>query len=232
MLDFDAFEVLSFDCYGTLIDWEQGILGALRPIFAMHAVTADEAEILSAYARFEAEVEGGEYQSYRFVLKTVLEKLGEHFGFSPSPAQIGAFVSSQRKWPPFPDAPEALRRLQGKYRIGVVSNIDRDLFVHSQRLLKVSFDWVVTASEVRAYKPSPKMFEAAIERAGVAKEKILHVAQSLYHDIAPAKAFGLTTVWVDRRKGLPGSGATPPAKATPDFEVPDLHALAEAAECA
>jgi 2-haloacid dehalogenase len=120
---------------------------------------------------------------------------------------------------------EALRALKAKYRLVIVSNIDDDLFQHSARLLQTPFDDVITAQQVGAYKPSLRNFEAMLQRVSVAREQILHVAQSLYHDIGPAKAMGLATVWVNRRHGRPGSGATPPASATPDLEVSDLRTL-------
>jgi 2-haloacid dehalogenase len=229
MIDLEAFDVLSFDCYGTLIDWERGILAALAPVFAAHRVAPGPEETLQLFGELEAAVESGPYAEYRTVLARVLEGIGARLGFAPSPGELEAFATSVRDWPAFPDSPGALRLLASRYRLAVISNIDDDLFAHSVPRLGVSFDWVVTAQQVRAYKPSPENFRRAFERIGLPPARILHVAQSLFHDIGPARRLGLATVWVNRRHGKPGPGATPPAQAEPDLEVPDLQALARAA---
>ncbi len=226
MLNFDDFDVLTFDCYGTLIDWESGLWAALSPVLAAHGRTLAQEEALELYGRFEAEVEGGEYQAYRAVLGLVLEKIGRQLGFAPSPAEREAFSASVEDWPAFPDSPLAMQALHTKYRLAIISNIDDDLFAFSERRLQVKFDWVITARQARSYKPSLNNFRLAFERIGLPPAKILHVAQSLYHDILPARSLGLANVWVNRRHGLPGSGATPPAQAQPDLEVPDLQSLA------
>jgi 2-haloacid dehalogenase len=132
-------------------------------------------------------------------------------------------------WPPFPDSAAALARLATRFRLGVITNCDDDLFAASQARLGITFDWVVTAQQVGAYKPSERNFELAFERLGLPRERILHCAQSLFHDHVPAKRLGLSTVWVDRRQGRAGSGATPPAAATPDLTVPDMATLADVA---
>ncbi len=227
MRKFDECEVLTFDCYGTLIDWESGIWAALRPVLAAHGRLLAQEEALELYGRFESEVEGGAYHEYRAVLGLVLELLGWQLGFVPSAAERETFSASVRDWPAFPDSPPALQALHTKYRLAIISNIDDDLFAYSERRLQVKFDWVITARQVRSYKPSLNNFRLAFERIGLPPAKILHVAQSLYHDIVPAKSLGLANVWVNRRHGLPGYGATPPAQAQPDVEVPDLQSLAE-----
>jgi 2-haloacid dehalogenase len=226
MENFDQFEVLTFDCYGTLIDWESGIWNALSPILDAHGRTLAQEAVLELYGRIESEVEGGDYQEYRAVLGTVLDKLGQQLGFTPTPAERKAFSSSVKDWPAFPDSPRALQALHTKYRLAIISNIDDDLFAFSEQKLQVKFDWVTTALQARSYKPSLNNFRLAFERIGLPREKILHVAQSLYHDIIPARSLGLANVWVNRRHGKAGSGATPPAQARPDVEVPDLESLA------
>jgi 2-haloacid dehalogenase len=152
--------------------------------------------------------------------------MGERLGFRPSAAELERFGLSVADWPAFPDSARALQALKRKYKLGILSNIDDDLFATSAPRLGVAFDWVVTAQQARSYKPSLNNFHLAIARLGVPRDRILHVAQSLYHDIAPAKSLGLATVWVNRRQGRPGSGATPPAQAKPDWEVPDMETLA------
>jgi 2-haloacid dehalogenase len=225
-MNFDHFKCLSFDCYGTLIDWETGISSALRPIMETHEVKVSHDELLALYGEVETEIEAGPYRAYREVLKAVLNKIGDVLGFIPSRDELESFSMSVMNWPAFPDSVQSLRALAIKYRLIILSNIDDDLFQYSQKLLGVKFDHVFTAQQIGSYKPSRRNFEYLIQHAGVPKHKILHVAQSLFHDIAPAMEMGFSTVWVNRRQGLSGSGATPPAEATPDLTVPDLRSLA------
>jgi len=226
VIDFDSYEILSFDCYGTLIDWETGILAALAPVLARHGRSVLDEALLEAFGELEAGAERPPYRPYAVVLEEVVEGLGRRFGFTPDAAERGVLAASLAGWPPFPDTRDALRALGTKYRLGVISNIDDDLFAGTARSLGVDFDWVVTARQVGSYKPSLENFRQALARFGAPGDKVLHVAQSLFHDIAPARSLGLSTVWVNRRHAKPGSGATPPASARPDVEVPDLRALA------
>jgi 2-haloacid dehalogenase len=228
-LRFDRFEVLTFDCYGTLIDWERGILEAARRLLGPHGVELDDEAILEAFARHEHRIEAGPFQSYRGILTAVARAIGADHGLQLDDAEAAGFGASVADWPAFPDSPAALARLATRFRLAVVTNCDDDLFAASARRLGVAFDEVVTAQQVGSYKPAPRHFEVMFERLGIPRERILHVAQSLFHDHVPAKALGLTTVWVDRRGGRDGSGATPPAHATPDLVVPDLASLAELA---
>jgi 2-haloacid dehalogenase len=230
-LDLDRFEALSFDCYGTLIDWEAGILAALRPVLDAHGAAGakEEEELLEAYGGHETEIESGGYLPYREVLAAVLRRLGDELGFAPTDEESGAFADSVGEWPPFDDSPAALTALGGRFGLAVITNCDDDLFARSARRLEVEFDWVITAERARAYKPSHRNFELAFETIGLPRERILHVAQSLFHDHVPAKELGLASVWVDRREGSAGPGATPPADAEPDLRVPDMATLAELA---
>ena len=225
-MNFDQFECLSFDCYGTLIDWETGIASALRPILESHQVSADHHYLLELYGKAESEFEAGPYRPYRQVLKHVLSQIGDVLGFEPSRDELEGFSTSVMDWPAFTDSSQALRALATRYRLIILSNIDDDQIRYSQELLGIEFDGVFTAQQIGSYKPSRRNFEYLIQHAGVPQNKILHVAQSLFHDIAPAKAMGISTVWVDRRQGFAGFGATPPAEAAPDATVPDLRSLA------
>jgi 2-haloacid dehalogenase len=213
MIDFDAFDALTFDCYGTLIDWESGLLAAL-----------DGEDLLEAFAREEARLEAGPYLPYKEVLAGCLRALRP----GATEEQQRAFALSVKDWPAFPDSAQALQRLKQRFRLGVITNCDDDLFAASNAKLGVEFDWVITAEQARGYKPRTENFEFAFARIDVPRERILHVAQSLYHDHVPAKALGMTTVWVDRRAGR-GGGATPPAHAVPDLTVSDMAGLAEQA---
>lgn len=231
-INFDDYDVLTFDCYGTLIDWEAGILAALRVPLDAHGVDAaraSDAGVLEAFGRHESELEAGTYKPYRAVLGGVLTAMLAHFGEVPSAAEVATFGGSVADWPAFPDSAAALARLHERFRLGVITNCDDDLFAASERRLGLAFDWVVTAQQAKRYKPNPRGFELMFERVGLPPRRILHVAQSLFHDHVTAKRLGLSTVWVDRRGDRPGGGATPPASATPDLVVPDMATLASLA---
>jgi 2-haloacid dehalogenase len=232
MLDFHRFEALSFDCYGTLVDWETGILDALRPILLRHGASCDDDRLLGLYAAAESEIEAGPYRTYREVLREVVRRVAAGLSFLPSPADIDALPASLPSWPVFPDTVTALQALSRRFRLAIASNIDDDLFEATRPRLQAEFALVTTAQQVRSYKPSPAHFKRTLEGLGLGREALLHVAQSLFHDIAPAKALGLTTVWVNRRSGRRGSGATPQAEARPDLEVPDLRSLVALVETA
>jgi len=221
------FEVITFDCYGTLIDWEAGIWDALQPVFGNYRIDIAREKSLELYGELESEAEAGQYHEYRNVLRMVLKGLGSRLGFVPTETELQRFSESVKDWPAFPDSSLSLQALKKKYKLAVISNIDDDLFASSAQRLGVQFDWIITAQQAKSYKPSLNNFHLAIERMGLPQNKILHAAQSLYHDIVPAKRLGLCTVWINRRHGKKGWGATPPAKARPDLEVPDLRTLAE-----
>ncbi len=228
-IDFSRFDALTFDTYGTLIDWERGILNAFQPVLARHDVARTDDELLELFARHEADIEGGVYRTYREVLSGSARGVCADLGVDPSDRAIAEFAGSVGEWPAFPDTAAALRRLKARFRLGVLTNCDDDLFASSNRRLGVDFDWIVTAQQARGYKPREANFEALFSRVDVPRDRILHVAQSLFHDHVPAKALGMTTVWIDRRHGSPGFGATPPANATPDLTCPDMRSFADAA---
>lgn len=221
------FEVLTFDCYGTLIDWESGIWEALRPVLTNHHIDMLPDKALEIFGELESAAERGEYREYKTVLRIVLQGFGARLGFVPSQSESQRFAESVKDWPAFPDSAPALQALQKKHKLAIISNVDDDLFAFSARRLQTQFNWVITAQQAKSYKPSINNFNLAFARIGLPKNKILHVAQSLYHDIAPAQALGLFTVWVNRRHAKGGFGATPVADARPDFEVPDLQTLVE-----
>jgi 2-haloacid dehalogenase len=226
-LNFDDFDVLTFDCYGTLIDWETGLLNALRAPLAAHGVEAADGALLEAFAGHEAELEAGPYRRYRDILGGVLTAMLERYGQVPSPEELATFGGSVADWPAFPDSTAALAKLHSRFTLGVITNCDDDLFAASEARLGIDFDWVVTAQQAKRYKPNPRGFELAFERIGLPPARILHVAQSLFHDHVPAKALGMTTVWINRRAARGGgAGATPPADAKPDATFPDMAAFA------
>jgi len=229
VLDFSQFKFLTFDCYGTLIDWETGILAALKRILEKHSIHHSDAEILALYGHLEAEAEAGDYKPYREVLRRVVRGLGERYRFEATAAEQESLPDSLAAWRPFPDTVDALRQLHSKFQLAILSNIDDDLFRPSARQLEVQFDHVITAFQARAYKPSPTIFRLAQEKLGISTAEWLHAGQSLYHDVIPAKSLGIATVWVNRPSHRPGVGAVRLAAGVPDLEVRSLKELAELA---
>jgi 2-haloacid dehalogenase len=223
------FDILTFDCYGTLIDWERGILAALHEVLLKRGITPADDQLLEAFARFEAAAEAGPYLQYRAVLARALLGVAGELGVEPTPDEVKGFSESVGDWPAFPDSVDALARLATRFRLGVITNCDTDLFARSNERLGIRFDWVITAEQLGSYKPNPRNFELALAQIGGPRSRHLHVAQSLFHDHVPAQAAGLRTAWIDRRHDRPGFGATPPAEATPDFTFPDMASFAAAA---
>ncbi|WP_375510389.1 haloacid dehalogenase type II [uncultured Nostoc sp.] len=226
MINLNQYKALTFDCYGTLIDWENGILGVLKPLLLAHNTNLDDEQILELFAEFEAELEKGEYIKYREVLKRVVQKFGERFGFEPTADEVNSLADSIQHWLPFPDTVEALRAFTSNFKLVIISNVDDDLFAFSAKHLKVEFDQIITAEQAKSYKPSLNNFRLAIERIDLPLDQILHVAASVYHDILTAKSLGISTVWVNRRVGQKGLSITGSAVSQPDLEVPDLKTLA------
>ena len=231
--DFDA---LSFDCYGTLIDWEHGLREGLQRI-ARHSVapiTVDE--LLESYAEAEARTEREHPPLlYPDVVARSAAATGEKHGIVV-PSQLALEIgNSVPGWPAFPDSTDALQRLSQRYKLIILSNVDRASFAGSNQRLGVTFDAIITAEDVGSYKPARDNFEALlakVEDMGITKDRLLHVAQSLFHDHVPAKEIGCKTVWIDRRGDTPGSGATPvPTQIPePDWIFPSMAAFAEAVE--
>jgi 2-haloacid dehalogenase len=185
-----------------------------------------DADILELYGEFEAQAESGPYQSYREVLGSVVRSLGKHLGFEPTASDVSSLPESVRAWKPFPDTVAALQRLKQRYRLAIISNIDDDLFAETNKLLGVKFDAIITAEQARGYKPSLQNFKLALAALGIAPDDLLHAAQSIYHDVVPARSLGIATVWVNRKSARPGVGAVRSATGQPDLEVADLAALA------
>ena len=181
---------LSFDCYGTLIDWENGILGFIQPLLENYDVHVIDEWILEFFSEHEPVIQarGG---SYRSVLSEILAALGTRLAFSPDAKTLAAFAESMAHWQPFPDSAEALASLRKNFELVALSNVDDDLFAASAEKLDSPFTHIITAGQVGAYKPDTQMFDTLLERA---KGPILHVAQSRFHDIVPATQSGLDTV--------------------------------------
>lgn len=218
--DPDRVTTLSFDCYGTLIDWETGAIEALRPLLARHGIALSDDEIIAVFQDLDGALCEPPYKSYRTVLAGVVEGFGQRFSFPIRATDRDLLVLSLPSWRPFPDTVDALRVLSRKYRLAVISNIDDDLFAVSARQLGTQFDLVVTAEQARCYKPGLAIFEEALRRLAVEPGSVAHVAEGVT-EILPARQLGCATVWV-RRNGRSARLLTE----VPDVEVPDLQTLA------
>jgi 2-haloacid dehalogenase len=230
-MDFNQFTAIGFDCYGTLIDWESGILPTLRRVLTNHDQPIADADILELYGEFEAQAESGPYQRYREVLQSVVRDFAARFHFEASPEEISSLAESVREWPPFEDTVPALLQLQKRYKLVIISNIDDSLFAETRKHLGVDFDAVITAEQAGSYKPSINNFQTALRRLALSPSQLLHAGQSIYHDVIPARSLGISTVWVNRKSARPGIGAVrtsaaPAEERLPDLEVPDLATLA------
>lgn len=228
-MDLRKYKVLSFDCYGTLIDWDAGLAGQLQRIAP--DLAADE--LLQRYAVFEAEIEhASPTMLYRNVVATGATKLAESLGREIPEALAADIGGSVGAWPPFPDSVDALAALKEHCTLVVLSNVDRASFAGSSAQLGDPFDTLISAEDVGSYKPSHRNFEALlahIDALGIDRSEHLHVAQSLFHDHAPAKELGIDSVWINRRQGKSGEGASGPSlDVVPDAEFPDMASFTAA----
>jgi 2-haloacid dehalogenase len=225
-MGFESIRLITFDCYGTLIDWENGMLAALRPMFSCAGNKVPDTKILELYGDIEAEIEAGPYLPYRQVLAQVAQELGRRTGVNISAEDGRAFAGSLTRWKPFIDTMTALQSLAKKFRVAIISNVDDDLFAETRKkLAPVEFDFVITAQQMQGYKPSLKNFEEAIRRSGLSKDQIMHVGQSIYHDIEPANTLGIINAWVNRPSIRAGAGPVKLGTGKPTYEVRTLAEL-------
>ena len=223
MHDFSRFEWISFDCYGTLVDWETGISTAVSGVLEAHGLSRGRAEVLSLFAGVEPMVQSsGSFLEYRQVLREVMALMGTELCIQFTDTELGCLGDSLPDWPVFPEVVSALEALGSRYKLAIISNVDDDLFSGTAEVIGVQFDAVVTSQQVGSYKPDLNNFTIAASRMAVAKEAWLHVAESLYHDVGPANRLGIASVWVDRADR---GGGTQVTDAVPDLVVPDLAEL-------
>ncbi len=225
------FAVLTFDCYGTLIDWERGILQAIRPWMTRHGVSAGDDAVLELFGECEsAEEAATPGLVYPEILARSLKAMAKRWGTVASDDEAATFGASVKDWPAFPDSAAALQYLKRYYKLVILSNVDRRSFAASNQKLGVEFDAVCTAEDIGSYKPDARNFAYLLDRLGaqgIARESILHTAQSLFHDHVPATRAGLATCWIDRRHALDGWGATPATETRPsvDFHLTSMADL-------
>ena len=230
------FKALSFDCYGTLIDWESGIISAFTPWLVKSRLKLDPVELLCSFAKHEAWIEENRpWLLYPDILARTFQNIAIEYGVHATDHDARKFANSVPSWPAFADSNEALVRLQRHFKLVILSNVDRKSFIGSSKRLGVTFELVLTAQDIGSYKPSLWNFErllGEVQHLGITRDQLLHVAQSLFHDHQPAKTLGLSTVWINRRQGKDGWGATPPCdlEIMPDWEFSTLGALADEVE--
>ncbi len=232
-LDLASATSMSFDCYGTLADWETGILAALRPWAARNGIAPSDDDLLAAYSRSEPTHQTARPAlRYREVLRRVHVDIAREFGVEANDADADAFAAAFDDWPVFDDVPDGLRSLQQHAKLIILSNVDRSMFLdHTAPRLGVEFDAVITAEDVGAYKPAAPHFErlfATIDGWDLERDRHVHIGESLRHDIEPANRFGIASVWIDRRAGAAGGASRAVAvDATPDLTVHSLSELVE-----
>ncbi len=225
MLDPNQFEWLTFDCYGTLVDWESGICDAVSKVATRHGVHKSNPELLTLFSTIEPRIQSPPgYLTYREVLRRVMANIGTELRLQFSDEELSSLPESMSNWPVFLDAEQALNTLKTRYKLAVISNVDDDLFASSAKALNVDFDLVVTAQQVQSYKPDLRNFEFASALMAVENHNWLHVAESLYHDIGPANQLGIKSVWVNRPNR---GGGTRHTNAVPDMTITDLTTLAQ-----
>lgn len=214
-------DTITFDCYGTLVDWETGIAGAFCDTAANHGVTLERDEVLTAYHEIEPKVQAGSYRPYAEVLCETAVRVAERLGWPLTKSGASFLAESLPDWPLFEDTRPALERLKSRFDIAVLSNIDDDQLQTTLARIAVEFDWTVTAQNTRSYKPAHSHFKEAIRRVGGDHGRLIHAAQSYYHDIGPATGLGLSSVWINRK------GEDQPAGHNPLHTVRNLAALAD-----
>lgn len=213
------FSLLTFDCYGTLIDWERGIKNALEGLVKKHNLDLDIKSLTERYVKVELEIEQKGYRKYKEILTLGVRRIFEEKDIKLDSQEAGIFADTIRKWPPFEETSEVLKILKKEFKLAILSNIDDDLIQHSIRLIGVEFDGVITAEQVRSYKPSHGHWKKMIDQFRLPKENILHVAASHVHDIIPAKKLGFKTAWINRKNEKARGNIKP------DFEFRNLRPL-------
>jgi len=215
----EPIDIITFDCFGTLIDWESGIAGAFLSEARKEGIELDRRQVITAYAAEEARVESADYRPYREVLAETARGVGAKLSWELSLERSTFLAESLPGWKPFPDTNPALERLARRFQLGILSNVDDDLLTGTLKHFTVDFDLIVTAQQIKSYKPALAHFEEATARAGTRRQ--LHAAQSYFHDVVPATKLGIPVVWINRHGSAADQGGP-----LPTHEVRDLNELA------
>ena len=220
-MEFSKIKLLSFDCYGTLVDWKKGVLDTLESCMTANDVPISREDLFELFLQEDSKMITGEYQSYREILARILDGISGQIGIGPG--RIDRYLLSDHfdRWLPFPDTVKSLIKLGEHYKLAIISNVDDDLFSITNRLLEVEFDYIITARQLGSYKPAARNFEAALGHFQLDNSQIVHVAQSIYHDIIPSNKLDWNNVWVNRY----GEPERTDPDEFPDLEVPDLASL-------
>jgi 2-haloacid dehalogenase len=218
---------MTFDCYGTLIDWESGIVKTLQPILKKTGFDITTEEILKIYSELESNAEKGAFVNYKTILRKISKGFLSNFKIEPTKYNTDVLIDGFKQFEPFPDTVAALKMLGKKYDLGIISNVDKDIFKYSLKKIGVDIPFIVTSDSVGSYKPSLDVFKFALQSMNANIDEVVHVAQSIYHDIAPAKKLGIATILVTRSKAHGGFGAVPKVEleGEPDLVVKDLLTL-------
>lgn len=217
-----CFTLLTFDCYGTLIDWELGMKSALKEILTRKGLHSNTDQLIKRYIEIELEIEQETYRKYKEILILGVKKLFAEKNIKLSCSEERVFADTIATWPPFKETKKALKRLKEKYRLAILSNVDNEIIKHSIELIGVEFDGVITAEMVRSYKPSHAHWNKLLELfKPTKKDEVLHVSSSYVHDVVPAKELGFKVAWINRK------GEKRPGKYKPDYEFSNLTALAD-----
>ena len=221
-MDFNQFKLISFDCYGTLIDWKKSLMDIMNPFITRHKLNISKDQLFDLFLKADQMSICENYKPYHDVLVSIMDEMGKELNINLKQAERTCLVDRFGDWTAFPDTTDALQELKKRYKLAIISNVDDELFDVTKRCLGVRFDYIITATQVGSYKPSKNNFVKALEKFGLPSEHVLHVAQSIYHDIIPTNELGWSNVWVNRYNE---PESTNPAE-SPDLEVPDLAALA------
>jgi 2-haloacid dehalogenase len=220
-MDFNKFKIISFDCYGTLIDWKKSLMDIMTPFIKRHKLEISRDQLFDMFFKADQKCTCEDYKPYQEVLVTIMDEMGKELHINLMQAERTCLVDRFGDWTAFPDTTGALQELQKSYRLAIISNVDDELFNMTKRCLGIRFDFIITAKQVGSYKPSKNNFIKALEKFGLPSEQVLHVAQSIYHDIIPTNELGWNNVWVNRYNEPERND---PAE-FPDLEVPDLATL-------
>ena len=220
-MDFDQFKLISFDCYGTLVDWKRSLTDIMNPFVTRHKLDLSKDQLFDLFLRADQKSISEDYKPYHDVLVSIMDEMGKELNINLMQTERTCLVDRFGDWTAFPDTTDALQELKKRYKLAIISNVDDELFDVTKRCLGVRFDYIITAKQVGSYKPSKNNFIKALEKFGLPSEHVLHVAQSIYHDIVPTNELGWSNVWVNRYNE---PERTNPAE-FPDLEVPDLASL-------